>query len=128
VRFLLDTHLLLWAANEPDRLPVEAAALIEDEENALLFSAASIWEVAIKAGLGRADFRADAGLFRRGLIDNGYVELAITSAHAAAVAALPALHRDPFDRMLVAQAQVEGLCLLTADLALAAYPAAVRLI
>ena len=95
MRLLLDTHLLLWAATEPDRLPVEAAALIEDEANALGFSAASIWEVAIKAGLGRADFRADAGLLRRGLIDNGYVELAITGAHAAAVAALPPLHRDP---------------------------------
>jgi PIN domain nuclease of toxin-antitoxin system len=128
VRLLLDTHLLLWAAAEPDRLPVEAAALIEDAENALLFSAASVWEVAIKAGLGRADFRADAGVLRRGLIDNGYLELAITGAHAAAVAALPALHRDPFDRMLVAQAQVEGLSLLTADPVLAGYPAAVRVV
>jgi len=128
VRLLIDTHLLLWAAAEPDRLPVEAARLIEDEENALGFSAASIWEVAIKAGLGRADFTADAGLLRRGLMDNGYVEVAITGAHAAAVAGLPPLHRDPFDRMLVAQAQVEGVCLLTADPVLAGYPVAVRVV
>ena len=87
VRLLLDTHLLLWAAAEPERLPVAAAALIEDEGNALVFSAASLWEVAIKAGLGRADFTADAGVLRRGLVDNGYEELAVTGAHAAAVAA-----------------------------------------
>ena len=128
MRLLLDTHLLLWAAAAPERLPVEAAALIEDEGNALVFSAASLWEVAIKAGLGRADFRADAGPLRRGLLDNGYEELGIAGAHACAVAALPPLHRDPFDRMLVAQAQVEGLCLLTADPALTGYPGAIRLV
>ena len=109
MRLLLDTQLLLWAAAAPERLPVAAAALIEDEGNTLLFSAASLWEVAIKAGLGRADFAVDAGVLRRGLVDNGYEELAVTGAHACAVAALPPLHRDPFDRMLVAQALVEGV-------------------
>jgi PIN domain nuclease of toxin-antitoxin system len=128
VRLLLDTHLLLWAAAEPERLPGEVAALIEDEENVLLFSAASLWEVAIKAGLGRADFAADAGVLRRGLADNGYEELAVAGAHAAAVATLPALHRDPFDRMLVAQALVEGVTLVTADARLAGYPGAVRVV
>ena len=128
MRLLLDTHLLLRAAAEPDRLPAAAAALIEDEGNALLFSAASLWEVAIKAGLGRADFAADAGVLRRGLVENGYEELAVTGAHAAAVAALPPLHRDPFDRMLVAQALVEGVTLVTADPGLAGYPGAVRVV
>ena len=128
MRLLLDTHVLLWAAAEPDRLPVAAAALIEDGDNALVFSAASLWEVAIKAGLGRADFTADAGVLRRGLVDNGYQELAVTAAHACAVAALPPIHRDPFDRMLVAQALVEGIALVTADPALRGYPGAVRVV
>ena len=105
-----------------------AAALIEDEGNMLFFSAASLWEVAIKAGMGRADFAVDAGVLRRGLVDNGYEELAVTGAHAAAVAALPPLHRDPFDRMLVAQALVEGVGLVTADAGLAGYPGAVRVV
>lgn len=128
MNLLLDTHLLLWAAAEPDRLPVVAAALIEDETNVLAFSAASLWEVAIKAGLGRADFTADAGVLRRGLVDNGYRELAVTAAHACAVASLPPLHRDPFDRMLVAQALVEGMTLVTADASLRGYPGAVRVV
>lgn len=125
---LLDTHLLLWAAAEPGRLSVEAAALIEDEANALVFSAASLWEVAIKAGLGRADFTVDAGVLRRGLVDNGYRELAVTAAHACAVASLSPIHRDPFDRMLVAQALVEGMTLVTADAGLRGYPGAVRVV
>jgi PIN domain nuclease of toxin-antitoxin system len=126
VKLLLDTHLLLWAASEPHRLPAAASALISDPANALAFSAASLWEVAIKAGLGRADFRADAALLRRGLLDNGYEELAVTGAHAAAVAGLPPLHRDPFDRMLVAQARIEGLLLVTADPVVAAYAGPIR--
>jgi PIN domain nuclease of toxin-antitoxin system len=126
VKLLIDTHLLLWAASEPHRLPAAASALISDPANALAFSAASLWEVAIKAGLGRADFRADAALLRRGLLDNGYEELAVTGAHAAAVAGLPPLHRDPFDRMLVAQARIEGLLLVTADPVVAAYAGPIR--
>ena len=125
MRLLLDTHILLWAAMGPENggaLPTEAERLILAPENVLAFSAASIWEVAIKAALGRPDFRADPHLLRRGLLDNGYEELAITSAHAAAVSQLPHLHRDPFDRILVVQATAEGCTLLTADAALAAYP------
>jgi PIN domain nuclease of toxin-antitoxin system len=128
MRLLLDTHLLLWNAFAPERLTVAATELIEDGANALVFSAASLWEVVIKTGLGRADFTVDAGLLRRGLIDNGYEELAITAAHACAVATLPPLHRDPFDRMLVAQALAEGLCLLTADPILGEYPGPVQLV
>ena len=91
-----------------------------------MFSAASLWEVVIKSGLGRADFRADARLLRRGPLDNGYDELAITAEHAAAIANLPPIHRDPFDRMLVAQSTVEGILLLTADSVVAQYPGPVR--
>jgi PIN domain nuclease of toxin-antitoxin system len=93
-----------------------------------LFSAASVWEIAIKASLGRDDFTVDSRVLRRGLLDNGYEELPISGAHAAAVADLPLLHRDPFDRLLVAQAQVEGITLLTADALVARYPGPVRLV
>jgi PIN domain nuclease of toxin-antitoxin system len=91
-----------------------------------MFSAASLWEVAIKSGLGRDDFRVDARLLRRGLLDNGYDELAITGEHAVAVANLPPIHKDPFDRMLAAQSAVEGILLLTADPVVAQYPGPVR--
>lgn len=121
MKLLLDTHVLLWAAAGSGLSPA-ALKLIEDPDNELMFSAASLWEVAIKAGLGRADFDLDAGVFRRALLESGYQELAITGAHAAAVAGLPDLHRDPFDRMLVAQAMAEGVTLLTADRAVLAYP------
>jgi PIN domain nuclease of toxin-antitoxin system len=127
LKLLLDTHLLLWAASAPERLPAGARALLEDAANELLFSAASLWEVTIKAGLGRDDFRVDARVLRRGLLDNGYTELPISSAHAVAVAGLPNLHRDPFDRLLVAQAGVEGITLLTSDEAVAGYPGPIRL-
>ncbi|MBS1079061.1 type II toxin-antitoxin system VapC family toxin, partial [Gluconobacter kondonii] len=82
MKLLLDTHLLLWAAGEPDRLSVRARALMEDQDNALVFSAASLWEITIKAGLGRADFQVDPHLLRRGLIENGYEELPVTGQHA----------------------------------------------
>jgi PIN domain nuclease of toxin-antitoxin system len=125
VKLLLDTQVLLWAGafGGPGKaaLPRRAAALIRDETNALYFSPASIWEVAIKTQLGRADFQVDPHLLRRALIDNGYVEAPITSEHAAAVADLPPIHKDPFDRILLAQARVEGLALLTADAALVRY-------
>ena len=128
MKLLLDTKLLLWAAAEPDRLPTEARLLLENPVNELLFSAASIWEVAIKSGLGRADFQVDPRVFRRGLIDNGYGEVPVLGDHAVQIASLPAIHRDPFDRILVAQAQVEGVTLLTADAAVARYPGPIRLL
>lgn len=124
--FLLDTQLLLWAAGEPRRLSAPARKLLADPEHELLFSVASLWEVVIKCSLGRPDFVVDPHVLRRGLTDNGYRELPITSAHALAVESLPPLHRDPFDRMLIAQATVEGLVLLTHDIQLAAYPGPVR--
>lgn len=123
---LLDTHVLLWAAGSPEKLSVEARKLLDDADNELLFSAASLWEIAIKRGLGRDDFRVEPRLLRRGLLDNGYRELAITSEHAVALDALPPIHKDPFDRILLAQASVEGVTLLTADATVSAYPGPVR--
>ncbi|CAN1536381.1 COG3744 PIN domain nuclease, a component of toxin-antitoxin system (PIN domain) [Caulobacteraceae bacterium] len=123
---LLDTHLLLWAVSEPERLSREARSLLEDLENQLVFSVASLWEIAIKRGLGRPDFQVDPRLLRRGLTDNGYRELAITAEHALQIDSLPPIHRDPFDRMLVAQATVEGIVLLTSDDVVARYPGPVR--
>lgn len=106
----------------------EARALIEAPDNELFFSSASLWEVVIKRGLGRDDFRVDARLLRRGLLDNGYSELPIGSEHVVAIDNLPAIHKDPFDRILVAQAQVEGITLLTADPTVAKYPGPIRLV
>lgn len=126
MKLLLDTHLLLWAAAAPDKLPAAARAEIENVDNELLFSAASIWEVAIKRGLDRPDFTVNTRLLRRGLLDNGYQELPITGEHAAAVDGLPPLHKDPFDRMLIAQSISEGIALLTVDERVARYPAPVR--
>jgi PIN domain nuclease of toxin-antitoxin system len=126
VKLLLDTHLLLWASDRPERLSKQARLLLNQPANTLVFSAASIWEVAIKQGLGRVDFQADARLLRRGLLDNGYEELAVTGAHAVAIDALPPLHKDQFDRILIAQAHVEGITLLTTDDRLAAYPGTIH--
>lgn len=126
MKLLLDTHLLLWAAGQPDRLPPSALAEFEDPENVLIFSAASLWEVAIKRGLGRHDFTVDPRLLRRGLLDNGYLALAVTGEHAVGVNGLPPIHNDPFDRILIAQAIAEGITLLTVDELVARYPAPVR--
>ena len=128
MRLLLDTHILLWAANEPERLSKATRSLFENPNNEVVFSAISVWEIAIKTGRGRGDFRIDAGFFRRRLFENGYAELPVTGAHAAALTGLPAIHKDPFDRMLVAQAMVEGLMLVTSDPAVANYPGPIRLV
>ena len=123
---LLDTHLLLWAAGAPERLSDEARQMISDAESEFWFSAASLWEISIKNGLGRADFRVEPHLFRRGLLNNGYLELPITGQHAIGTGQLPPIHKDPFDRILVAQATAEGALLLTTDEQVAAYPGPVR--
>lgn len=128
MKLLLDTHLLLWAglgdgaSQSANGLSRAALQLIENPENELYFSPASVWEVAIKNALARADFKVDPHLFRQGMLDNGYVELPITSKHTAAVAGLPNIHRDPFDRLLIVQAIEEGALLLTNDSVVAAYP------
>ena len=123
---LLDTHLLLWSVGMPDRLSAEARSLLQDTDNQLSFSVASLWEIAIKRGLGRPDFQVDPRLLRRGLTDNGYRELVITGEHTLQVDSLPPIHKDPFDRILVAQAISEGITLLTSDDIVARYPGPVR--
>ena len=128
MKLLLDTHLLLWAANQFDKLSPIALKLMGDPSNELIFSAASIWEITIKQGLGRDDFKVNPRLLRRGLLENGYQELAITSVHALAVGQLPPIHKDPFDRLLVAQAQSESIILLTADSLVAQYGDMVKLV
>ena len=128
MKLLLDTHLLLWAALSPARLSNTAKALLTDEDNQLFFSPVSLWEVSIKNSLGRPDFNIDPRRLRRGFMDNGYSELPITSEHALMTAGLPPLHKDPFDRMLVAQAKVEGILLLTSDTIVGNYPDSVRLV
>lgn len=128
MKLLLDTHLLLWAAGSPERLSATARTLLEDPENELFFSAASLWEIGIKRGLGRSNFQVEARVLRRGLLDNGYLELMITSEHAVTTEGLPPIHKNPFDRILIAQAIVEGIILLTADALVAQYPGPVRLV
>ena len=128
MRLLIDTHLLIWAAEGPERLSADALALMSDPDNVLVFSVASIWEIAIKQTLNRRDFSADASLVRRGLVESGYEELAINAAHAMATADLPRIHNDPFDRMLIAQARTDGIMLLTSDRLMASYPGPVRLV
>ena len=121
-RYLLDTHLLLWAALFPDRLPKAANKLMKDADNSLYFSTASIWEMSIKLTRPRNDLEIDIRQWRAGMLDNGYHELAITSVHAMGVRDLPDIHQDPFDRLLLAQAMREDLTLVTADEVLASYP------
>jgi PIN domain nuclease of toxin-antitoxin system len=126
LNLLLDTHLLLWAASEPKQLSTKARTLLLDPANHLVFSAASLWEISIKNGLDRADFNVDPRRLWRMLLVSGYRELPVTSEHTVAVNELPSLHKDPFDRILVAQARVEGLTLLTVDKAVAKYGDGVR--
>jgi len=128
MRALLDTHLLLWAAQGSDRLSPLVRDYLRDPTADPVFSVASLWEVVIKSGLGRADFAVSALALREGLLAGGYAELQITAPHTLAVGALPPIHGDPFDRMLIAQAAVEGCPLWTADSRLMDYGAPVRLV
>lgn len=127
MKYLLDTHLLLWACFDPQKLPAAAATLIETADE-LYFSAASLWEIGIKHALGRPDFPYDPRIVKGLLLGAGYQELAIASDHGITAAALPELHKDPFDRLLIGQAIVEGMQLVTSDKALTAYQAPIRFI
>ena len=126
MQLLLDTHLLLWAVVEPERLDVALVGMLEDPLNTPVFSVVSLWELVIKRGLDRPDFQMEPSLLRQALLDAGWRELPVEAHHALAVGQLPPLHRDPFDRLLLAQAQADGLLLITADRQLAQYPGPVR--
>ena len=128
MRLLLDTHLLLWAVASSQRVSPEARSLIEDPRNDVFFSAASLWEIAIKSTLRRKDFRVDLPLMRSAMSDMGVIELPVRSEHAVRVTELPPVHRDPFDRLLVAQSLVEPMVLLTNDAVLARYGPVVRVV
>lgn len=128
MRLLFDTHILLWAATSPEKLPQKALGMLEDLAVTPLYSSASIWEVAIKARLGRQDFQIDPRLWRAGLNENGYDELCIESGHALLAGELPLIHKDPFDRILVAQAKAEGVMLITSDPQLAEYDGPIELV
>lgn len=122
MRALLDTHTFLWWITDDKRLSTRARQLIADGHNKLYFSAASGWEIAIKAQLGRISFTKEPGVFiPRQLAGNGIEVLPVTLSHALHVYGLPSHHRDPFDRLLVAQCQLEDMPLLTADPLLAKY-------
>ena len=126
MQLLLDTHLLVWAMGEPERLDPALVHLLEDPMNTPVFSVASLWELVIKRGLDRPDFRLEPPLLRQALLEAGWRELPVEAHHVLVVGQLPALHRDPFDRLLLAQAQADGLLLITADQQLAQYPGPVR--
>jgi len=126
MRLLLDTHLLLWTVARPGLLSTAARSLIGDPLNQPSFSVVSVWEVAIKFSSGRLEFNLPPLDLRETLLESGYHELTVLGAHAIAVAALPHIHKDPFDRLLIAQAMVEGITLLTADSTIARYPGPIR--
>ena len=134
MKYLLDTHILIWAGDwyeteiENSPLSSDAIKILKDLDNQLFFSPVSVWEVAIKNAQGRPGFRIDANFFRRELVANEYAEILVDSRHAAAVGELPNLHKDPFDRLLIAQANVEAITLLTADTTVARYPGPIRLV
>jgi PIN domain nuclease of toxin-antitoxin system len=128
MKLLVDTHILLWMTGVSRRLPASAREVIEDASNVIFFSTASIWEVAIKARLGYDDFAVDARKLRSNLIENNYQELPILGEHALGVANLPDIHKDPFDRIMIAQSFVEGLVMLTADKTVAKYGGLISLV
>ena len=128
MRFLLDTHLLLWAVASSKRLPPEARDLLEDSSNDAYFSAASVWEIAIKSTLRRKDFVVDLAALEKALPAIGLIELPVSAAHAAGVARLPRIHQDPFDRLLIAQSIAEPLTLVTNDAVLERYSPDVRIV
>ena len=126
MRFLLDTHLVLWNFVEPERLSSRARTLLQSRQNELVFSTVCLWEIGIKRGLKKKGFQVDPRVLRRAMLDDGYEELAVLGQHAVEVDSLPPIHKDPFDRILIAQAMVEGITLLTADRVMAQYPGPIR--
>ena len=128
MKLLLDTQMLLWAMIWPELLPKKAVRLIDNPDNTLFFSPASLWEVSIKSALNKPAFQVDARMLRKRLLDCGYEELIITGLHTVATGDLPQLHKDPFDRLLLAQSKIDGIKLLTCDEKIAEYPTPVLFI
>ncbi len=126
MKFLLDTHFVLWIPVDDRHINRQARTLLRSPENQFVFSASSLWEIAIKRSLQRGDFLFDPREIRRQMVENGYEELPVLGQHAVAVDILPPIHKDPFDRILIAQAMVEGITLLTADAVIGQYPGPIR--
>jgi len=120
--YLVDTHVLIWLTVESPRLGDGTKRLLSDPENEIYFSAISIFEIAVKQQLAKVDFNVEASAVRRILLEKRYLELVVNGEHAAFVATMPPIHKDPFDRLLVAQANIEGITLMTADEQIARYP------
>ena len=126
MNILHDTHIVLWSVFKTKSLSSDARMLLEDPSNQLIFSTVNLWEITIKRAQGRPDFQVDPRPLREALLLGGYQELPISSEHAMSVGQLPRIHRDPFDRLLIAQAMVEGCLLLTADRKVSRYPGLIR--
>lgn len=126
--YLVDTHVLVWLAVDSPRLTDLVRDLLVDPDNHIFFSAISIFEIAVKERLAKRGFDVEASAIRRMMIENDFVELPVSGLHAAHVATLPLIHGDPFDRLLVAQAMMEGSTLMTADAQIARYPGPIMLI
>jgi PIN domain nuclease of toxin-antitoxin system len=128
MRILPDSHILAWFAEDDPKLTSEMRSLLESDDDELFFSSASIWELTIKRGLNRTGFNIEPRILHRALLDNGFQELGVNSRHAFALESLPPIHKDPFDRILIAQATAEGMLLLTSDETVARYPGPIRLV
>ena len=128
MKFLLDTHILIWAAIAPHKISSELTSLLSDPSNHLYFSSASIWEISIKESMGKKDFKVSTKKLHEGLVENGYKEIKVSALHAMEVIKLPFIHRDPFDRILVATAIWENMPLLTNDSTLSPYNSLVRVL
>ncbi len=124
--FLLDTHFVLWLPIGGRGISRAARRLVSDSANELLFSAVSLWEIGLKRARYRRSFAFDPSVIRRQMLENGFDELPVTGQHVVAADSLPRIHKNPLDRLLVAQAMVEGITLLTADSTLARYPGSIR--
>lgn len=128
MRILPDSHILAWFAEDDPKLTEEMRSILEDGDNRLFFSSASIWELTIKRALNRSGFNIEPRVLYRALLDNGFEELTVSSRHTFALETLSPIHKDPFDRILIAQAMAEGMLLLTSDEAIAQYDGPIRLV
>ncbi|WP_380184451.1 type II toxin-antitoxin system VapC family toxin [Kalamiella sp. sgz302252] len=113
--YLLDTHILIWAAGQPEKLSKRVIDILINDNNRFFFSPASLQEISIKTALNKPDFNIDARALAKGLQEAGYLELPLYARHACDLANLPAMHKDPFDRLLVAQAKAEAISFITND-------------